>query len=218
MASKNSTNRKLHVSALAHAARGAEILLNVLNSPDCTGYAEVLRVLQLCRQLEELRRTAPEFYPRTETDVIRSFTLKRDALLATINTLLRPFQFRPVLSGGNLAWEPYSVQWLPMVRKKRETKRITSSGAFVIPVGGAIKLIIELLETDALNRIRQCSCGRWFFASRAKKAVCSDACRFQKSRQSRGQTFKQARAEYMRRYRRYPAVKKRTKSPPKVGA
>ena len=51
-------------------------------------------------------------------------------------------------------------------------------------------------------------CGRWFFALTNKKAVCSDACRFQKFKQGKD-AFNEERAEYMREYRSNPRVKAR---------
>jgi hypothetical protein len=37
--------------------------------------------------------------------------------------------------------------------------------------------ILELVRSNALSRIRQCDCGRWFFALRTDGVACSDTCR-----------------------------------------
>jgi hypothetical protein len=200
----------LRVSALEHAAIQSKMLLSFLNTPDASGYAEVLQTLRLCHQLHQLRKMAPAIYPKQETEAIGTFMRERESLLEALNQILRPFQFTPMLGGGNAAWERYSVDWRAVITSGSEARFDPRTRTIVIPAISAIKLALEMLANGMLDRIRQCRCGQWFFAASNKKTVCGDACRFHKFREK--DSFKTHRAAYMREYRQNAAVRKRSKS------
>lgn len=176
----------------------AERLIDSLNAAESEPeHAEVMRIFGLCRQLDELRKTAPPMpYPSEPTPKIFSYEIKASRLLTAVNDALGKFQFRPALGGR------YRVNWLPArphAFTDSEVKRAQQSGKLPTPPLAAVQLLLEMLEAGTLDRIRQCFCGRWFFATTNKKRVCSDACRFQK--------FNDQRAEYMKEYRKNPRVK-----------
>ena len=188
----------------------SKMLLSFLNTPDVSGHAQVLQTLQVCHQLHQLRKTAPSIYPEQETEAIWTFMRKRESLLDDVNQILRPFQFTPMLGGGNAAWERYSVDWGAVIPSGSEARFVPRTRTIVIPAIGAIKLTLEMLTNGMLDRIRQCRCGQWFFAASNKKTVCGDACRFHTFREK--DSFKTHRAAYMREYRQNSAVRKRIKS------
>jgi len=201
MPRKKKVNRFMRVLPLDHAEMQAGMLVNALNAPDRAGHAEVLQVFALCQQLDDLRKEAPESYPKEETEAIWTFIHKRDSLLKAVNEILRQFQFTPALGGGIAAWERYSVQWSAVIARGGEAAQVPEKGVIVIPAVSAIRLALDMLADGTLHRIRHCMCGQWFFARTNKKEVCGDTCRSSKFRHS----------EYMRKNRKAnsaPGVKK----------
>ena len=203
-------NRLLRVSLAEHAALQADHLVRFLNDSAASGAerAKAISVFGLCRQLDALRKTAPPFpLPQEPPPKFWQYSNKLSALLKAANDALREFRFVPILGGGP---GPYWVGWIPSrVRRftKRQIKRAKESGAIPMPPLEAIKLTLEMTEAGTLDRIRECVCGRWFFAASGKKMACSDACRFQKFKQVDPDKFHKERAEYMKEYRRNPRVK-----------
>lgn len=61
-----------------------------------------------------------------------------------------------------------------------------------------VLLIMGLSSAGAMARLRECECGRWFFASRPEKRHCSEICRKDAYRPSAEQ--KEHRRKYMREY------------------
>lgn len=147
-----------------------------------TARESVLKIFELCRQLDDLRR---------EPSGLNS---KRQALHHALDGALRKFQFRATLID-------YQVHWTGISSSEDETG--------TIPTANFIKVLLEMTEDGSIERIRRCLCGQWFFALTNKKTVCSDACRFQKFKQGKAEQFKKERAAYMRSYRKSPILKKR---------
>lgn len=123
-------------------------------------------------------------------------TKQAENLRHSINAHLSAFTVTPLLSGDTWAW-----------KAPHPGREAGASPEFVLGV------LADLDSRGLLHRIRQCFCGRWFFAGSEKKLVCTDACRFAKYKLADPETFKAFRADYMREYRRKPAVRKRSKSP-----
>ena len=70
-------------------------------------------------------------------------------------------------------------------------------------------VIVQMAVSEQLNRVRQCSCERWFFAGSSKKLTCSAACRYRETRESaRTKKGKEKHRRYMRDRAKNPAVKK----------
>jgi len=62
----------------------------------------------------------------------------------------------------------------------------------------AVWTITDLVEEGRLNFVRQCECGKWFFAKRLDQQSCSSVCRHRTYEQT--ERFKVNRREYMRSY------------------
>jgi hypothetical protein len=193
MARPDQSNRSLRAARMEYAAIHAELLVRFLNAGAESEDSRLWKLFGLCRQLN--RNTVPP-------------TLNR--LMRAINDALREFQFRPAL--GVPEYGRYRVGWVPafvpgpaddpdVKRLKENPHEIPTSPTAVV------KVILDMVEDGALDRIRQCFCGRWFFATTNKKRVCSDACRFQKFKHGDAKGFRDQRAEYMREYRKNPKVK-----------
>jgi len=155
---------------------------------------EVEKIFELSRQVDRLQRE----YDSDMSDGSRAFAerlyrrnAKLRSILSALNRALDHFAFSPQmyiplmtaagspapvdkatgwtvgLEGGHVA-----VSWKPqeMATFKSET----------YPAESIVKTLLELTEMGALSRIRQCFCGKWFYAESNKKEVCSDACRARK--------------------------------------
>ena len=181
---------------LSQTQRSGNVLANFLNAPaDTELHVRVMEVFRLCRQLDELRQSGALEHTRT------------DGLQRAINAHLAEFLFSPVLNTQH----PYSVFWRPSSdsRSRAPVKPLTAAVLAVIPPSGAIKCVLDMTEQGTLGRVRQCVCGKWFFAQTNKKVVCRDACRFRKFKQKDEDGFREERAEYMRDYRSNARVKAR---------
>lgn len=208
------TNRLSHIAPLEHAHYVGEMLANFLNA--AKGLAkqrEVVEIFHLCRQLDELRRKKPPFpLPKQPTQEVTEYLSQYYMLTKRLNNALEKYRFRPVLAGH----DPYRIDWFvakPGKPSKREIKQAEASGTVPLPSISAINIILEMTANGTLDRVRECICGRWFFAATNKKVVCSDACRFEKYKQKDKDAFKKQRADYMRDYYRNPKAKTKRRKP-----
>jgi hypothetical protein len=179
----------------------AQRLVDFLNTADTAApsmeVGRALQIFELCQQLEDhlraLRKSAMD--GRTH------------ALLHLINAHLEEFPFLAVLG----PWQSHLFVWwrrAPDRHPQRDVRPLgakrlkeMSSCAFHLDM---IRLILTMTEAGTVGRIRECICGKWFFAQTNKKRVCSDACRFQK--------FSREHANYMRSHRKAKAVLKNSKT------
>jgi hypothetical protein len=85
-----------------------------------------------------------------------------------------------------------------------EGKRIVWSLAEHSPIGligMQLDWIIELIQEDALLKVRKCQqCANWYFARFERQEFCSNLCRGKNH--SRSDAFRQRRRKYMREYYR----------------
>jgi hypothetical protein len=58
--------------------------------------------------------------------------------------------------------------------------------------------VVELAQSRRLDLIRQCACGKWFFAKRNDQKACTPICRHKAYEQT--DAYKAMRREYMRVY------------------
>jgi hypothetical protein len=177
---------------------GPDVARFLNEEKDRRDYAAVLKVFEMCRQLDELPRNKIHLLPPQNLEAPRTAEWNRnqkkvESLASAINDALGRFQFRPVLI---VAPSPYWLGWKganAVLGPRLSTESI-------------VMMILRMTVAGSLSRVRQCFCGRWFFAETNKKVVCSDACRFQKFKQAH-QDFNEQRAGYMRAYRSNPKVK-----------
>ena len=106
------------------------------------------------------------------------------ALTEKLNRMLLPYKYSPFvdlrLSAGRLEWD------------QQNTGSRTNGESQMI--GWAIKLS----EIGMLNRVRLCTCGKWFFALRSDSTCCSTKCRQGEYEQKEDRIEK--RRENARRY------------------
>jgi hypothetical protein len=175
-------HRVLRTLISTAAPRGA-LLAQFLNNPaKHVDYVRVAQVFGFCQQLSTLQPNS---------------SLAANTRRA-INAHLSELQVVPVLqANGNWDWR---------AGHPGNTPKTEVSPAF------ALKVIADLDSDQMLQRLRQCqACEKWFFAPSNKKIFCGDACRSEKFKRD-SQTFKNDRAEYMRRYRKtreLPGVKRK---------
>jgi hypothetical protein len=191
MQRKNPIDRLLRTRA-----EGGHGVVQFLNEEqDEAARAGVLKVFELCRRLDAIRR---ETYGTCKSSAelaehLNADTSQKYSELNELNAALRKFQFVPALLPG------HKICWRGL------NQRATEPGT--IPAANFVKLVLDMTEDGTLDRVRQCFCRRWFFAQTNKKTVCSDACRFQKFKHGDQKRFKKKRAAYMREYRNNPRVK-----------
>jgi hypothetical protein len=127
-----------------------------------------------------------------------------------VNSHLSEFRFTPMFV--LVAPTQFVVQWRPAWERRTDPpKALTGEELCRVQPSTAAKSILDLMDAGMLNRVRQCMCGRWFYAQSAKKVVCSAACRFRKFKNADQDTYNKQRAEYMRGYRKNPKVKSKTR-------
>jgi hypothetical protein len=214
MKRKTDTNR-WRVTPIEHAEMQSRYLVGFLNTAsDPPEHAEVLRIFERCVELDDLRRTAPPLpvpMPPYPPDEIQEHHTRKTLALRAVNKALRGFQFLPQLGDG---LDGYRVDWIPgSIQTAAEVERSLNAGDLPISSLGAVKIVLEMTEAGTLDRIRKCPvCQRWFFAQTNKKAVCSDACRFQKFKQNPTLNKPKDRVTYMQKYRKNPRVKAKAKA------
>jgi len=207
--------------AIKYAADQARPLIGYLNEPTGSAAvrARVLRVFDLCVQLDHLSKKAPMLpLPPMPPPGFAQYTVMLDRLQREVTADLRAFRLTPALHGG---LGPYWVNWLPLRAHKftkREIKLGKESGELPVPPLAAVKAILDLTVAGALSdltvegaiadRVVRCPiCSRWHFRRSLKRVVCSEPCRKKKS--------KQAHAEKVAAYRadgpRWPKPKKRSR-------
>jgi hypothetical protein len=187
-------------------------LIEVLNgSPqgDHPARAEVLKIFEMCRRLDELWREheSERFSPKR-------FNRRNDearSIRQELNAALEAFSFTPFLFGLSVDI-PITIFWEPVRRADLEAE--FKPGAGPVPIASIIKIILGMTETRTLSRARQCICGKWFYAERNKKQVCSDACRAQKFI-ANNPDYNQKQAEKMRKYRATLKKNPKVKAKPK---
>lgn len=155
-------------------------------------YCRVAELLHCCQQLELLRYEGPLSVSYLESPEGIARELRKAQLLTTANDLLSDYRFRPSVSVDY----DITVLWLPTEPKvtKAQIDAWRDSDHKLekapIPEIAGIQIVLELAGSGLLDRIRQCPapnaerpggvCGKWFYAARNKKVVCSEACRSRK--------------------------------------
>jgi hypothetical protein len=187
----------------------AEALVNWLNiTSDKKGKERIIRVFDLYLSLKAHYASAEyktivedgyRYVKQSPQDMKKSREL-HDAL----NTALSYYQMMPFLyiaPGGRSDWW-VEAAWRPilgskmsrdMERAARKTLHALSEKDRKLPgaamwESGAIKRVIELIESGGILRIRRCRCDRFYFQKFEHQRFCSEKCRiaeFQKSDEAR---------------------------------
>jgi hypothetical protein len=130
------------------------------------------RVIELIQRIRELERAAKaycdEITPkpsdlRSELRAWMKAPQELKDLVNSLNEYVEPYKSSPDvqidLATGRLEWD-------------QENTSRRDNGEFQM-----LSWVIKLSEQGLLDRMRTCSCGRWFFAVRSDSAFCSASCR-----------------------------------------
>ena len=127
-----------------------------------------------------------------------------------VSEALRRYVFRPYINLARRAHniQAFPAQLVPSGWSQGPTVRDVESGIWPTLADkkrGSVKeqeawmvlLLIGLSSAGIVARLRECRCGKWFYARRPEKRHCSEACRKGAYRPD-----KKHRREYMRKYMR----------------
>ena len=111
-------------------------------------------------------------------------TLKR-ARGRLLRYTFHPYLVNPWVRGE--ARDSLLVVWRP-------SRRLSKAGEQEAAV---ISLLVGLVEDRLIDKIRECSCGTWFFPKKSESDVCSREC--YRKKYSSTEEFKEARRKYMKK-------------------
>jgi hypothetical protein len=124
--------------------------------------------------------------------------------LNDINTRLRTYQWLPCVSGSMGAASHFKVHYaIEGKMGKRNDAELVNDTELLLE-HYAIRWIVG--HIDAVHRIRRChfpKCCKWFFAKTDHQKYCGDNCRQRDA--SQGESFREKRRIYMKKYRREEA-------------
>jgi hypothetical protein len=112
---------------------------------------------------------------------------KRDKALAELNRLVWQYPMRPVCE--------FSRSYGLIVCYRNTAPRLAR-----VREAEAVSLIVALASVGLLERLRPCSCGKWFFGRTSEQRFCSANCRIRHFKSS--DEWKAHRRKYMREYYR----------------
>jgi hypothetical protein len=193
-----SLTRQLRKSTSEREFAGEDVasgLIDWLNArsgkPD---YERVIRIIKASHGVDYYRS-------RVENEIRLSRSEKKLARLAAelLSAQLRTYMFLPVYLGESDG--RWLVHWF-LLGTNRRSLQVAEAGKYKLPwgEGSSIKALIELGSAGYVNRVRQCLCGKWFYARLAPQHSCSATCRQKRFQQS--SQYKRKKREYMRNYRR----------------
>jgi hypothetical protein len=135
-----------------------------------------------------------------------------------VESFLASIRFQPVfwaVSSSSRKKASFRLRMVPALTAKRGINGAESANLYPDPLKSIdyaspneakawiVLLVTQLANLSAVNRIRQCACGQWFYATRPDKRSCSAACRKEsyektdKRRKTRGPYMQ----KYMKKYR-----------------
>jgi hypothetical protein len=112
---------------------------------------------------------------------------KRDKALAELNRLVHRYTMRPVCK--------FSQNYGLIVAYHHTAPRLAQ-----VTEAEAASLIVELAMAGLFERLRTCTCGKWFFGRTSTQRFCSPTCRIRHFKSS--EEWKAHRRKYMRGYYR----------------
>ena len=129
--------------------------------------------------------------------------------------VLARYSFRPHIFGSPFGSQErgFRVEMLPS-RLFTSGQRITiadAKGEGREQESWNVLRVIRLTQDGLIDKIRQCSCRKWFFAQHCKRQWCSTRCRHRVYKKT--QEWREKRNRYMRNYYRehYPAQSRKSR-------
>lgn len=166
---------------------GVISLLNMGRNPGAKRVAELVEAFRRAAQLLESIKASSGGEQRIAVNA-----------LVEINTQLSKFQWLPAIFGFTQPEPHFKVRYLMGAGK--------SNDAALAFEQYATQWIVD--HVDAVHRIRRChrpQCRKWFFAKTDHQKYCGDNCRQRDAAQ--GDSFKERRRSYMKKYRREEAAR-----------
>jgi hypothetical protein len=178
---ERSRSRSLNCPEIAHAHRSLTTWLNGETGWEANGVANernspesTHRILAL---FELVRRYATEYEAGGAGTELPFPVTQRSIRFLEIENLMQQYATVPYLAfqAPRRIWGV--GQW-PVRHSPNEMSAAEPHAAFR-PYGEVLAAhgILELARRQALSRIRQCGCKRWYFAKREDGVACSDTCR-----------------------------------------
>jgi hypothetical protein len=134
-------------------------------------------------------------------------------VLARVKSYLARVRFRPVvwpMMPPHIRPTDLYLRMVPELTARRGLKgsevRALVDNPLGIPIYASpaetktwiVMLATQIANLHALDRIRQCQCGQWFYAARPDRRSCSAACR--KAAYERTSERRDSRRKYMKKY------------------
>lgn len=177
-------------------ARWAEInVIGLLNRKPGDATKKVAWIVEACQrviQIHEQVKLSPDSRTSSLTPDKDALFREVEAILSELHVRLSKYRWACVVSYLASPDQCFDVQYLAVTNEKEASEC------------RAVAWIMDHIH--AVHRIRRCNranCRKWFFAVTDHQRYCSDTCRKWDARQ--GQSFKDKRAEYMKKYRRQEA-------------
>jgi hypothetical protein len=175
-------------------------VIQLLNLESNSVTKRVAEIVEMCRRIGELT----ERIRLSSASAIKALFIERNEILTDLNARLAKFKWHPVVRAYMGADTHFSVSYeVPT----------SDDAAFE---NRAIQWVMD--HIDAVHRIRRCrrlQCQKWFFAVTDHQKYCEDNCR--KRDAAQGESFKEKRRLYMRRYRKDEKVRESRAQKPDRG-
>jgi hypothetical protein len=171
---------------------GEGLVIGLLNMERNAEAQRVAELVEACRRVNQLMESI-----KASSGPNSKQSVEVKNALNEINTRLSAYQWHPGVFGFMGAESHFKVRYI-IVGK--------SNDAALACEHYAIQWIVD--HVDVVHRIRRCQfpqCRKWFFAKTDHQKYCGDNCRQRDA--SRGESFKEKRRVYMKKYRREEAAR-----------
>ena len=165
---------------------GEGSVIGLLNMERNAGAKRVAELVEACRRVSQLMESIKASSAPNGKQSAEVYNALND-----INSRLSTYQWLPGVLGFMGAASHFKVQFM-IVGKSNDTALALEHYA--------IQWIVD--HIDAVHRIRRChrlQCRKWFFAVTEHQKYCGDNCRQRDA--SQGESFKEKRRIYMKKYR-----------------
>ena len=189
-----------------------KVVIQLLNLKSNRVTERITRIVELCSTAIQLTERISRFSIQgTGIDV--ALKEERYKILVDLNTRLSKYKWNPVVRNSvtinsyfQITFEagPNPALVKPRPYGERPDFNTPSGAAFF--ENRAVQWIVQ--NVGAVHRIRRChrsQCRKWFFAITDHQKYCGDSCR--KRDAAQGESFKEKRRVYMKKYRSEEAAR-----------
>lgn len=170
--------------------QSARMVIQLLNMKENTSTRRVAEVVEACQLVSRLVESI-KFSSAPSSDQ----HVEANNAIAYVNARLRRYKWHPYVFGSMDAESHFKVLYL-IVKKGNDAAMALEHYA--------IEWVVK--HVDVVSRIRRChlqKCRKWFFAKTDHQKYCGGNCRQRDA--AHGQSFKEKRRFYMKKYRREEA-------------